>query len=142
MLGIPADGKHLFTSNVPWGGISEIDLAGKAFARDLAVAPQTEGVAVTPDGATVWIGSNSTGTVSVVDTKSWSVVATLSGLGMPYRIGISPNGTLAVICDPQGNAIHIAGVASRHWKRRLAAVATRCFPRAGQSYRLRYVRRR
>jgi len=113
MLGIPTDAKHLYTSNVPWGGITEIDLAGKAFSRDLAVAPQTEGVAVAPDGATVWVGSNSTGTVSVVDTKSWSVVATLTGLGMPYRIGVAPNGTIAVICDPQQNAIHIADVASR-----------------------------
>ena len=113
MLGIPADGKHVYTSNVPWGGITEIDLAGRTFSRDLAVAPQTEGVAVAPDGATVWVGSNSTGTVSVVDTKSWSVVATLSGLGMPYRIGVAPNGSIAVICDPQQNAIHIADVASR-----------------------------
>ena len=113
MLGITADGKHVFTSNVSWGGITEIDLEGKAFARDLSVAPQTEGVAVAPDGATVWVGSNSTGTVSVVETKSWSVAATLSGLGMPYRIGISPNGAIAVICDPQQNTIHIADVSSR-----------------------------
>jgi YVTN family beta-propeller protein len=113
MLGITADGKHLFASNVPWGGITEIDLAGKSFSRDLAVAPQTEGVAVAPDGATVWVGSNSAGTVSVVETKSWTVAATLSGLGMPYRIGVSPNGAIAVICDPQQNAIHIADVSSR-----------------------------
>jgi len=113
MVGLTADGKHAFTSNVPWGGITEIDLEGRSFARDLTVAPQTEGIAVTPDGVTVWVGSNSTGTVSVVDTKTWSVAATLSGLGMPYRIGVSPNGALAVICDPQQNTIHIADVSSR-----------------------------
>jgi YVTN family beta-propeller protein len=113
MLGITADAKHLFTSNVPWGGISELDLATKNFVRDLAVAPMTEGVAVAPDGATVWVGSNSTGTVNVVDTKSWTIAATLSGLGVPYRIGISPNSAIAAICDPQGNAIHIVDVASR-----------------------------
>ena len=113
MVGITADGKHAFTSNVPWGGITELDLEGRSFSRDLNVAPQTEGIAVTPDGATVWVGSNSTGTVSIVDTKTWSVAATLSGLGMPYRIGVSPNGALAVICDPQQNTIHIADVSSR-----------------------------
>src|SRR3954470_1788728 len=94
MLGITADGKHIFTSNVPWGGITELDLEGKNIVRDLAVAPMTESVAVAPDGATVWVGSNSAGTVSVVETKTWSVAATLSGLGMPYRIGISPNGVI------------------------------------------------
>jgi YVTN family beta-propeller protein len=113
MVGITADGKHAFTSNVPWGGITELDLESRTFARDLTVAAQTEGIAVTPDGATVWVGSNSTGTVSVVETKTWKVAETLSGFGMPYRIGVSPNGALAVICDPQQNAIHIADVSSR-----------------------------
>ena len=113
MVGVTADGKHAFTSNVPWGGITELDLEGKRFVRDLNVAPQTEGIAVTPDGATVWVGSNSTGTVTIVETKGWTAAASLSGLGMPYRIGISPNGALAVICDPQQNSIHIADVSTR-----------------------------
>src|SRR5690349_6043 len=37
MLGITADGKHVFTSNVPWGGITEIALDAKAFSRDLPI---------------------------------------------------------------------------------------------------------
>jgi DNA-binding beta-propeller fold protein YncE len=113
MLGVTADGKHVFTSNVGWGGISEIDLATMSFARDLQVSAQTEGVAVAPDGSTVWLGANQAGTVSVIDTKSWSIATTLSGLGMPYRIGISPDGSTAVICDPKDDKIHIADVRQR-----------------------------
>jgi YVTN family beta-propeller protein len=113
MLGVTADGKHLFTSNITWGGITEIDLEKSAFARDLQVSAATEGVAVSPDGSTVWLGANQAGTVSVIDTKSWSVAATLSDLGMPYRIGISPDGSTAVICDPKGEKIHIADVKQR-----------------------------
>ena len=70
MLGVTADGKHLFTSNIGWGGISEIDLEKRAFVRDLQVSAMTEGVAVAPDGSTVWLGANQAGTVSVIDTKS------------------------------------------------------------------------
>jgi DNA-binding beta-propeller fold protein YncE len=113
MLGVTADGKHLFTSNIGWGGISEIDLEKPAFVRDLQVSAMTEGVAVAPDGSTVWLGANQAGTVSVIDTKSWTVDATLTDLGMPYRIGISPDGSLAVICDPIGEKIHIANVKQR-----------------------------
>jgi YVTN family beta-propeller protein len=113
MLGVTADGKHLFTSDVGWGGVSEIDLEKSAFARDLQVSAQTEGVAVAPDGSVVWLGANQAGTVSVIDTKSWSVVATIQGLGMPYRIGISPDGGTAVICDPKDDKIHIADVRKR-----------------------------
>jgi DNA-binding beta-propeller fold protein YncE len=32
---------------------------------------------------------------------------------MPYRIGLSPDGSLAVICDPKDNKIHIADVKAR-----------------------------
>ena len=32
---------------------------------------------------------------------------------MPYRIGISPDGSLAVICDPKDEKIHIADVKQR-----------------------------
>jgi DNA-binding beta-propeller fold protein YncE len=113
MLGVTRDGKHLFTSNVPYGGISEIDLTKREFARDLEVAPATEGVAVTPDGSAVWVGSNSTGTVTVVDTKSWTKAATLTDLGMPYRIGISPDGSLAVVCDPEGNRVWVVDAKAR-----------------------------
>jgi YVTN family beta-propeller protein len=113
MLGVTADGKHLFTSNVGWGGVTEIDIEKQAFARDLQVSAQTEGVAVAPDGSTVWLGANQAGTVSVIDTKSWTVVATIQGLGMPYRIGISPDGSTAVICDPKDDTIHIADVKKR-----------------------------
>jgi YVTN family beta-propeller protein len=113
MLGVTADGKHAFTSDITWGGVSEIDLEKQAFARDLQVSAQTEGVAVAPDGSTVWLGANQAGTVSIIDTKSWTVAATLSGLGMPYRIGISPDGSTAVICDPKDDKIHIADVRKR-----------------------------
>jgi YVTN family beta-propeller protein len=113
MLGVTADGKHLFTANIGWGGISEFDVDKLAFVRDLQVSAQTEGVAVAPDGSTVWLGASQAGTVSVIDTKSWSVATTLSGLGTPYRIGISPNGATAVICNPKDDKIHIADVRTR-----------------------------
>jgi len=113
MLGVTADGKHIYTSNVGWGGVSEVDPQSMAFVRDLKEGAATEGVAVSPDGSTVWLGANQAGTVSVIDTKSWSVATTLSGFGMPYRIGISPDGSLAVICDPKDEKIHIADVRKR-----------------------------
>lgn len=113
MLGVTADGKRLFTSNVGWGGISEIGLEPPAFTRDLQVSAQTEGIAVAPDGSTVWLGANQAGTVSIIDTKDWKVAATLTGFGMPYRIGISPDGSTAVICDPKDDKIHVADVKQR-----------------------------
>src|SRR4029450_12788520 len=58
MVAVTADGKRAFTSDVGAGAVSEIDLAAGAFVRVIPVAPQVEGVAVTPDGSAVWAGSN------------------------------------------------------------------------------------
>jgi YVTN family beta-propeller protein len=113
MLGVTADGKHLYTASIPFGGIAEIDLERRAFVRDLQLSSNTEGVAVAPDGATVWIGSNDQGSVSVVDTGSWKVVSTITGPTMPYRIGFAPDGKTVVFCDPQANKLWIADVAAR-----------------------------
>ena len=102
------------TANMPAGSATEIDLAGSAFVRHLPVnKPTTEGIAITPDGAEVWLGSNQTGTVSVIDTKAGSVAATIDGLGVPYRIAISDDAKVAAIPDPQGGRVHVLDVPGR-----------------------------
>jgi YVTN family beta-propeller protein len=113
MVAITHDGKRAFTSNVGSGGVSELDLAGKALVRAIAIAPRVEGVAVTPDGSTVLAGSNTNGTVSILDTKTGAVASTLSGFSLPYRIATSNDGRIAIVCDPQGNRIHVIDVAQR-----------------------------
>src|SRR4051812_36370672 len=113
ILGVTSDGKHLFAASIPFGGIVEIDLEKRAFVRDVHVSSNTEGVTVAPDGSSVWIGSNDQGAVSVVDTKSWAVAATITGPTMPYRLGFSPNGNTVVFCDPQANKIWIADAHTR-----------------------------
>ena len=113
MVGLTADGTRAYTANIRSGSISEIDLGGRTFTRQLAVAPMTEGIAVRPVGSEVWVGSNEAGTVSVVDTESWKVVATIGGFGTPYRLAFSPDGETAVVCDPKSDKVHIVDVITR-----------------------------
>lgn len=113
MLGVTADGKRAYTASITWGGISEMDLEKRAFVRELKAGSGTEGIAVAPDGSTVWVGSRDSAKVIVIDTKSWTVEPPLSGFGLPYRIEISPDGKTAVVCDPGMNKIHIVDAKSR-----------------------------
>ena len=83
MVAVTADGRRGFTANIPDGSVTEIDLDGRELVRVTPVATMTEGVAVTPDGAEVWVGSNDAGTVSVLDTRTNRVVATIPGFQMP-----------------------------------------------------------
>jgi YVTN family beta-propeller protein len=113
MVGLTADGTRAYTATIRSGSISEIDHTTPPFSRQLEVAPQTEGIAVRPVGSEVWVGSNQAGTVSVVDTGSWQVVATLDGFGLPYRLAFSPDGETVVVCDPKLDRIHIVDVIAR-----------------------------
>ena len=118
MAALTSDGKRAFTANVGGGSISEIDLAGRKLVRTIPIAPMTEGIAVAPDGSTVWVGSNTNRTVTVVDSASRASGETpgltvLTGFTFPYRLAISADGKIAIVCDAQGDMIHVADVASR-----------------------------
>ena len=113
MVGLTSDGKRAFTSDVRTGAVSEMDLAARSLVRVTPVAPQVEGVAVAPDGSTVWAGSNKDGTVTVLDGKTGATITTLTGFSLPYRLAISRDGRTAIICDPQANRIHVADIAQR-----------------------------
>jgi len=111
MIALTADGTRGFTANVGGNSVSEIDVAGKKLVRSFPVPPQPEGIAVTPDGAEVWVGSNQTGAVSIISTQTGQIAHTISGVTFPYRLGASPNGRLMAIIDGNGNRVHIASVA-------------------------------
>jgi YVTN family beta-propeller protein len=72
-----------------------------------------EGIALSPDGKQLWVGSNQAHTVSVIDTRQWQVVDTLFSPGMPYRIAFAPDGERAVVTSPMAGLIRIFDVATR-----------------------------
>ena len=113
MVAITADGKRAFTSDIGAGAVSELDLVKKELVRVIPVAPRVEGIAVTPDGSAVWAGSNTDGTVSIIDTRTGTIVETLKGFKLPYRLAMSADGKTAIVCDPEGDMIHVADVAAR-----------------------------
>lgn len=116
MVALAAAGDRAFTSNVLDGTISAIDVSGRDSARIISVGRMPEGIAVTPDGNTVWVGSNKDSIVTVVDVKRGVVTDTLRGFALPYRIGITPNARIAVISDPERSEIRIVSVPDRRTK--------------------------
>src|SRR5262245_11166819 len=86
MLAVPTRADKAFTANIPDGTVSAVDLSGRGAPRLFKVARSPEGIAVTPDGAQVWVGSNRDSMVTVLDTQTGAAVDTLHAFGMPYRI--------------------------------------------------------
>ena len=113
MLAASADGRRVFTTNVVDGTVSSIDTVDEQLAGVIEVAPMVEGIASSPDGEVLFVGSNSRKTVNVVDVPSGTVVDSLVGFGFPYRMAITPNGETAVLSDPARGEIRIVDVATR-----------------------------
>ena len=105
--------RRVFTSNIADGTVSELDLPGRKFVREFTVAPAVEGIAVTPGGEQVWVGSNQQKTVTVIDARTGKTVGTLTGFGMPYRLAVTPDGKTVVITDPPNAVVRIVDAATR-----------------------------
>ncbi|MEO5799751.1 MAG: hypothetical protein ABIZ70_13840 [Gemmatimonadales bacterium] len=112
MVAIPRDQKTAFVANITAGTLSIVDLAGSAEPVVIKVGSQTEGIGVTPDGRSVWMGSNNTGKVYIVDVGRKEVVDSLRTSGTPYRIAFTPDGTSAIVTNPEQDEIRLFDVAS------------------------------
>ena len=119
MVAVRRDGKRAWTANIGEGNITEFDLEAMRTVRSLPAAPNDEGIATTPGGILVWVGSNSEKTVTIIDTQKGEKIGTITGFGSPYRIGISRTGRVAVVNDPTLNKIFLYEVGSN---RELAVV--------------------
>ena len=113
MVAARRDGRRAWTANIQDGTVTEYDLDTRRTGRTYPAAPMDEGIAVTPGGVQVWVGSNTARTVTVLDAEGGAPVDTLTGFGMPYRIGIARSGTVAIINDPVNNRIWLYEVDSR-----------------------------
>ena len=113
MVAVRRDGRRAWTANIQDGSVTEFDLDERRTGRTYPAASMDEGIAATPGGSQVWVGSNDAHVVTVLETASTNKLATLEGFGFPYRIGISRSGRVAVINDPVSNRIWVYEVATR-----------------------------
>jgi YVTN family beta-propeller protein len=107
MVAITADGSRAFTANITGGSISGF-LLGRApgLSGVIPTSPQTEGIAIAPDGSRVWAASN-TGHINVVNPATTIIEHGVGGFGQPYRLAMSKDGSFVIACDPKNDGISI-----------------------------------
>ena len=91
MIAVRADGNVGYTSNIRGNSITEIQFT-TGRTRSLTVAEQPEGIGVSPEGKEVWTGSNTDGTITIVDVPVWRVAHTIAVGERPYRVSFTPDG--------------------------------------------------
>ncbi len=108
-----ADGRFVYIDvNGPKGNLSVIDTSTYKIIKNITVGAGTDGVAVTPNGMSVYVANYGDNTVSVVDTSTFSTIATIPVGIEPEGIAITPNGKLAYVADYGAKAVSVINTSS------------------------------
>ena len=113
MLAVTGAADRIYTANIGANSVSELDVARGETVRMFQVPPAPEGIAVTPDGDQVWVGSNTGGVVSVVNTRDGTVQTAASGFSRPYRVLITPDRRSVLVPDFTTETLRVLDFASR-----------------------------
>jgi DNA-binding beta-propeller fold protein YncE len=113
MLGVTGNGALAYTGNMQSNTVSELDLRTGRFVRSWPVPTTPEAINVTPDGKEVWVGSNGTGKVSVVDVATGTMTTAAEGLGWPYRVLYTPDRNTVLLPDLRGEELRFVDRASK-----------------------------
>lgn len=113
MVGVTADGTRGYTGNMSSNTVSEIDLRDGRFLRNLPVPTTPEAINVTADGKEVWVGSNRTGKLTVIDVNSWNATTAAEGFQWPYRVWFTPDHKTVIVPDMTNENVRFIDRASR-----------------------------
>lgn len=100
-LAVAADGRLLWVANET-GPLLAWDLETNASAGSIPGAPETFGLARSPDDAQLYAGAPAAGEVYVIDTQTRQVVDTIPTGGIPRKIAFGDGGRFAVIANEAG----------------------------------------
>jgi YVTN family beta-propeller protein len=96
-LAVTPDGAEVWTASED---IVVIDVATNTVSgATIPVGAPLRSMAFSPDGAKVYATSDQSGTVTVVETASRTVVSTLAVAGRPFDVALTPDGSLGFVTD-------------------------------------------
>jgi YVTN family beta-propeller protein len=113
MVALARDGKRAWTTNIPAGTVSLLDVAAGKLVKTAPVAPHVEGLALTPDGKELWVGSNQADVVAVLDAATLEEKAKIPAAGVPIRVTATPDGKHVLVTNANGGNLQIVDTATR-----------------------------
>jgi YVTN family beta-propeller protein len=127
MLVMTPDKKHIYTANIYSDTVTGISLVGPPLPQNIvqiAVGRQPEGIAVSPDGAEVWVGHNADGGISIIDTATSKVKEVLKLAQMPIRLKFTPDGSKVLVSDPKAGEFIVIDAKTRKEIKRIKTEGT------------------
>ena len=100
-------------------GIAIFDVASGRVTRVLRGVSDPETVAVSPDGATLYIASEDRGQLIVMGARSGAVHAAVPVGGEPEGVAVSPDGSLVYVTSEEDHSVAVVEAARRQVRARI-----------------------
>ena len=113
MVAVTSDGTTAYTSNIPAGTVTVVDLAGGRKLRDVAVGGRPEGIALSRDELVLWVGDLEGSRVQAFDTDTFDKLTEVKTGGVPIRVAASPDGRWIVTSNLGAGGLTIIDAVSR-----------------------------
>lgn len=113
MVAVTADGTTAYTSNIPAGTVTVINLSTGRKLRDVAVGGRPEGIALGSDDLVLWVGDLEGSRVQAFDTDTFDKLGEVATGGVPIRVAASPDGKWIVTSNMGSGGLTIIDSASR-----------------------------
>jgi YVTN family beta-propeller protein len=97
MVDVAPDGRRAYVANIGSGSVTAIDLENPMSVRTISTGAGTEGIAVHPDGGSVWALARAEGELSRLDTTTLERSGGVALVGAPIRIKFARDGSRAYV---------------------------------------------
>lgn len=113
LVAVTTDGTTAYTSNIPAGTVTVIDLAGARKLRNVAVGGRPEGIALSRDELVLWVGDLEGSRVQAFDTDTFDKLTEVRTGATPIRVAASPDGRWIVTSNLGAGGLTIIDAATR-----------------------------
>ncbi len=107
MLAADFERNRAYVSHVTDGVVTAVDLESGEVLGVINTGPGAEGIAVSPDGKSVWCANNRSNSITIIDTEKLEPVRTFDRAGFPFRVRFTPDGTHVIASLPESASLAI-----------------------------------
>jgi DNA-binding beta-propeller fold protein YncE len=107
MVAVAADESAAWTTDLGSRTVTRIDLVGGQPPLSVAVGEEPEGIALSPDGRTLWVSARGSNQAFALDPASMEVRETVETGRFPLRMAIRPQGDVAVTSDLMDGSLSV-----------------------------------
>lgn len=120
MVVVAPDARLAWTANMGSGSVTRIDLAGEEPPLSRPAGKEAEGIALSPDGGTLWVSARGDDRVMGFDPVTLTVLHTLSTGRFPLRVVARPQGDFAVTSNLADGSLSVIDLAAARVVRTIA----------------------